>query len=589
MYAKLCPWYQKTLQQLDSIDDPKECVEKPDGSYDQLFSLEPEMKLMKMKAEEALALGQDLMCEIQSETDYPAEYLNNVTEKVQLLKQQMSQLEENYNVPEILTQLAYWRKKKELYQQLEDLSKMLHTISDKCQQASDLADWNNCQAKLKTHMVSLQVVKELAKATLLHPGAIADPANSIKADLYAFCDRFEALEQTVSAKYETSKGQTLKTKDVEQKVKEHEEAVEAITVWMAEVSPFLIVEDAAFGDLVNLEAQLKDSDALVADVETLRTKLDEVNASAAFLADIVNLNDCKDRINLEIEAVNAKWQEIAESSKMQNSRLKRCLDESKHWIDNLNEITSFLTQLKRDLPKDNPVTQPAELSQRTYKLLHFKDKIERKGGILRSLETVEKASTAMLTQLSEVKESWTSTCEPVIEEYNAMKMASAEYGEFKTLQAQESDWLERLEKKLQKSTNTAADAEEISEELNEIEHFLDNHDKQNRLERINALAESLSSKRIKICHWQKEAEKLVLRWTQLKGKAKSRTALLEKSIAEAQEWEYKLIAVQDWLTERDILLTSHLEHELTVDDLPDESQVSLTRPLICGLEHANIM
>ena len=37
--------------------------------------------------------------------------------------------------------------------------------------------------------------------------------------------------------------------------------------------------------------------------------------------------------------------------------------------------------------------------------------------------------------------------------------------------------------------------------------------------------------------------------------------------------EYKLIGVQDWLMERDILLSSHLEHELTVDDLPDECQV----------------
>ena len=575
MYAKLCPWYQKTLQQLaSSIQSIQENGEQSDQSYDQLSSLEPELKLMKMKAEEALALGQDLMCEIQSETDYPAEYLNNVTEKVQLLKRQMSQLEENYNVPEILTQLAYWKKKKELYQQLEDLSKMLHTISDKCQQASDLADLNNCQAKLKTHMVNLQVIKELAQATLLHPGAIADPANTIKADLYAFCDRFEALEQTVSEKYETTKGQTLKTKDFEQKVKEHEDALEAITLWMGEVSPFLIVEDAVFGDLVNLEAQLKDSDALVADVETLRTKLDEVNASATFLISH-NVKDSKDRIKLEIEAVNAKWQEIADLSKTQNSRLKRCLEESKEWVDNLNEITSFLTQLKRDLPKDNPVTQPAELSQRTYKLLHFKDKIERKTGLLQSLEVEASASVAILDQLKAANEAWKETCVPVIEEYNAMKLASSEYGEFKTLQAQESDWLERLEKKLLKSTNTAADAEEISEELNEIEHFLDNHDKQNRLERIKALADSLSSKRIEICHWQKETEKLVKRWTQLKEKAKSRTALLEKSIAEAQEWEYKLIAVQDWLTERDILLTSHLEHELTVDDLPDESQVSL--------------
>lgn len=44
-------------------------------------------------------------------------------------------------------------------------------------------------------------------------------------------------------------------------------------------------------------------------------------------------------------------------------------------------------------------------------------------------------------------------------------------------------------------------------------------------------------------------------------------------MAEAQAWEYKLIEVQDWLADKDVLLTSHLEQELTVDDLPDESQV----------------
>ena len=48
------------------------------------------------------------------------------------------------------------------------------------------------------------------------------------------------------------------------------------------------------------------------------------------------------------------------------------------------------------------------------------------------------------------------------------------------------------------------------------------------------------------------------------------------SIAEAQECEYKLIEVQDWLTDKDILLSSHLEQGLTMEDLQDESQVGET-------------
>ena len=47
------------------------------------------------------------------------------------------------------------------------------------------------------------------------------------------------------------------------------------------------------------------------------------------------------------------------------------------------------------------------------------------------------------------------------------------------------------------------------------------------------------------------------------------------SIVEAQEWEYKLIAVQDWLQDRDVVLSSHLEHDMTAETLPDLEQVSV--------------
>ena len=71
----------------------------------------------------------------------------------------------------------------------------------------------------------------------------------------------------------------------------------------------------------------------------------------------------------------------------------------------------------------------------------------------------------------------------------------------------------------------------------------------------------------------KEAFKLSERWETLFQKAMERTAILEGSIVEAQEWEYKLIAVQDWLQDRDVVLTSNLEHDLTAESLPDLEQV----------------
>ena len=119
-----------------------------------------------------------------------------------------------------------------------------------------------------------------------------------------------------------------------------------------------------------------------------------------------------------------------------------------------------------------------------------------------------------------LKQSYIFSFSPPSSPSSSQHVLFAEYGEFKTLMAQESDWLERLEKKLRKSSsNTAADAEEISEELNAIENFLDNHP-EDRLERIGALAKSLTEKNIMISTWLDDAKRLQDRWEELKKRAK---------------------------------------------------------------------
>ena len=78
------------------------------------------------------------------------------------------------------------------------------------------------------------------------------------------------------------------------------------------------------------------------------------------------------------------------------------------------------------------------------------------------------------TYFFRISSEWKRVCEEsVVEKYVAMKSASDDFGEFRSLVAQETVWLDRLEKKLEKSAQTtAADAEEISEELDDIENFL---------------------------------------------------------------------------------------------------------------------
>ena len=75
-----------------------------------------------------------------------------------------------------------------------------------------------------------------------------------------------------------------------------------------------------------------------------------------------------------------------------------------------------------------PVKKPTELSQRTFKLLHFKDKIEKKKTLLESLvvllESPDMIAEDTVTKISKIRQQWHEVCQPVIETYQIMKISS---------------------------------------------------------------------------------------------------------------------------------------------------------------------
>ena len=132
---------------------------------------------------------------------------------------------------------------------------------------------------------------------------------------------------------------------------------------------------------------------------------------------------------------------------------------------------------------------------------------------------------------------------PVDMNYDRMKEATTIYGEFKTLLAQENDWLDRLEKKLRRSSKGAADAEEISEELDDLENCVNKHSG-DRLERLEQLANLLSTEDVKISTVSAEVNTLKQKWRDLEAQSRRRIRSLESCITEAQEWECKILSVQ---------------------------------------------
>ena len=271
-----------------------------------------------------------------------------------------------------------------------------------------------------------------------------------------------------------------------------------------------------------------------------------------------SLNSHNKSFDDTIHSVRKTLEDIKELGNRRNETLRT-----------IEELLNFVERLNIGMEEESKtqIKQPSQLSQKTFKLMRLKEAIESK---------TAKYSTVILNKdpslnikIAELSQRWSSVCEPLIKEYLTMKTASTEYGQFKTLAAQESDWLERLEKKLTKAANqAAADAEEISEELDDLENCLNNHSDE-RSAKIQLLAKSISEKGILIdntsfvvggsgggsfsnseqnrANVNEDASKLKSKWASLEKQARERISILERSIAEAQEWEYKLIAVQDWL------------------------------------------
>jgi DNA repair exonuclease SbcCD ATPase subunit len=259
-------------------------------------------------------------------------------------------------------------------------------------------------------------------------------------------------------------------------------------------------------------------------------------------------SDFPQQFREELTALNARWAATVSAARAQNAKLRRAYDKSREVLDLLAEINTFLDQLEQELPPESAVvTQAPELSQRTYRLLQLRDKTDRKSSVLDRLSStvaellesdIKKEEeeggggggggrcAALSTRLEQLQSRWSSLTEPVSQQYVRMKAATSDYGEFKTLVAQESDWLDRLEKKLRRSSKCAADAEEISEELDDLENCLHNHPT-DRIPRLRVLADGLSEKDVLISPVQTEAERLTKRWKTLERQTRERIRSLE--------------------------------------------------------------
>lgn len=314
-----------------------------------------------------------------------------------------------------------------------------------------------------------------------------------------------------------------------QLLKEFHDELNNLDEWLNKTSKYLI-------EISN--------DKLIKDVETTEFKLEQINSMANDISKtkprIESLQILTNQLlensepefsiilNNKLENISFKWHEINDCVKNSKENYEAALKKNDEIVNGIEDFTKWLSTLENEIPTTRITTLPVDLFEIRRDYQYLKEKIDKRVEEFRNLNEIgndkllssEGSSVQELgRRFTHLNSRWTDVTDRIYEQYKKLQNASHEYGEFHALVVQERGWLDQLDKRLKKSSKKAADAEEISEELDDLENYMRNHPG-NRREKIQSIGKQLADSGIMTATIQADVEELDKRWTELNTKVK---------------------------------------------------------------------
>ncbi|XP_059218782.1 dystrophin, isoforms A/C/F/G/H isoform X3 [Stomoxys calcitrans] len=274
--------------------------------------------------------------------------------------------------------------------------------------------------------------------------------------------------------------------------------------------------------------------------------------------------------------------------------LQKTLDiekQSEKLFERLNSTEKWLNDLASNTPK-TPIAQILNSNELFHlkskfqalketcekETVNFRELNEMGGDCLvqidelksKGVDNVDEKYNLLAKKFTRLNARWTEVTTLVYTKCGLLEHISTQLGEFKKFMVSESGYLDRLENKT-RSTPENADAEEIIEELDDLENVLRAHS-DDWLEKIQEIGHELITHEFMAGSIRQEIETIVERWTHLQHKAKQRLEILEQEVNEAKQSEKCVEQFEAWLTRVDEILSEHLENDVTIEDLPEDFQ-----------------
>ncbi|XP_039490405.1 dystrophin, isoforms A/C/F/G/H isoform X16 [Drosophila santomea] len=297
----------------------------------------------------------------------------------------------------------------------------------------------------------------------------------------------------------------------------------------------------------------------------------------------------KESLQSQIKALNTLYDQVEQvhrEKKQQQTALQSQIDLIQL---RLKKTDQWLTDLESNTPKSgiSDIGNSNELFQSKSRFqtlketceketTQFRDLNERGGELLLQMDELqdqdrESRYGSLAKQFTRINARWTEVTELVYAKTALLEHISTQLGEFKKFMVSETGYLDKLENKIRNTPENAADAEEIMEELDDLENVLRSHSEE-WLDKIQEIGNELIDNEFMADSMRRDIDDTVQRWTQLQQQAKKRAELLEQKVSEAEQSEKCIVQLEKWLTRVDDILSDHLENDVTIEDLPEDFQ-----------------
>ncbi|CAH2053925.1 unnamed protein product, partial [Iphiclides podalirius] len=299
--------------------------------------------------------------------------------------------------------------------------------------------------------------------------------------------------------------------------------------------------------------------ALPGDLEALQALLRRApDAAAALDAAAAELQGNEAERAQELQRRAAQLQrraaQLQRDLPQQLQRVRDAHARTERLLQGIDDLEEFLHGLERQMPSAEECTirDSAELYRMKSRFQALKEQCDERSTQFRSLNeegnemmlAAERRAAALARRLTQLCALWSRNTHAVYERYKVLAEAWHESGELRAWLSQQGAWLDGLQRRLQPAP-PRADAEDISDELYDLENYMQNHSDE-RLERIHTIGRQLVEAHIMPEWIQAELDAVSARWAALRRQGEERARQLEAAARDAAQSELALERLQQW-------------------------------------------